>query len=96
VNLKEAYDYSRLFLSGNKIDESDFKALCVVCSLADIKNNQFEMHSGDFVSNKKLADMLWKLKSGEPLQYVIGKWDFYESEFYVGSENIFRMPCPEE
>lgn len=96
MNLKEAYDYSRLFLSGNKIDESDFKALCVVCSLANIKNNQFEMYSGDFVSNKKLADMLWKLKSGEPLQYVLGKWDFYESEFCVGSGVLIPRPETEE
>lgn len=96
MNLKDAYDYSRLFLSGNKIDESDFKALCVVCSLADIKNNQFETHTGDFVSNKKLADMLWKLKSGEPLQYVLGKWDFYESEFYVGKGVLIPRPETEE
>ena len=81
MTLKEAYSYAVAFLERNGIDEGDFKALCIVCSILGIKNSDYEAHKDDFVQNKKLADMLWKLKSGQPLQYVIGKWDFYESNF---------------
>ena len=35
-------------------------------------------------------------KSGEPLQYVLGKWDFYESEFYVGKGVLIPRPETEE
>ena len=45
---------------------------------------------------KKLADMLWKLKDGQPLQYVFGKWDFYESEFYIGEGVLIPRPETEE
>ena len=82
MTLKEAYSYAVVFLERNGIDESDFKALCIVCSILGIKNSDYEAHKDDFVQNKKLADMLWKLKSGQPLQYVIGKWYFYESVVY--------------
>lgn len=40
--------------------------------------------------------MLWKLKDGQPLQYVLGKWDFYESEFYIGEGVLIPRPETEE
>lgn len=96
MNLKEAYSYAVLFLERNNIDEADFKALCIVCSIAGIKNSQYSFHKEDFVPYKKLADMLWKIKSGEPLQYVLGKWDFYDSEFFVGEGVLIPRPETEE
>lgn len=37
MTLKEAYSYAVAFLERNGIDESDFKALCIVCSILGIK-----------------------------------------------------------
>ena len=96
MTLKEAYSYAVTFLERNGVDESDFKALCVVCSILNIKNSEYDLHRNDFVPNKKLADMLWKLKDGQPLQYVLGKWDFYESEFYIGEGVLIPRPETEE
>lgn len=96
MNLKEAYNYGLYFLSANGVDEADFKSLCLVCSLAGIKNSQFELHLDDEIIMKRFADMLWRVKAGEPLQYVIGKWDFYESEFYVGDGVLIPRPETEE
>lgn len=96
MNLKEAYSYSIQFLTGNKVDEADFKALCLVCHLAGIKNSEYNFHLDDEIIMSRLAKDLWKLKSGEPLQYVIGKWDFYESEFYVGKGVLIPRPETEE
>lgn len=96
MTVKDAYAYSVIFLERNGIDEPDFKALCLACHLSNIKNNQYEQHKDDFVPQKKLADALWRLKNNEPLQYVIGKWDFYESEFYVGEGVLIPRPETEE
>ena len=96
MNLKEAYSYSVAFLNGNKVDEADFKALCIVCHIAGIKNSDYAFHINDDIIMSRLADALWRLKSGEPLQYVIGKWDFYESEFYVGEGVLIPRPETEE
>lgn len=96
MNVKEAYSYSVSFLEANGVDEADFKALTVVCHVAGIKNSEYHAHKDDFIITKRLADCLWKLKTGEPLQYVIGKWDFYESEFYVGEGVLIPRPETEE
>lgn len=96
MTLKQAYSYSVQFLELNNVDEADFKALCICCSILGIKNSEYSFHKEDYVSNKKLADMLWRLKSGEPLQYVLGKWDFYESEFFVGEGVLIPRAETEE
>lgn len=96
MTLKEAYSYSVQFLRGNNVDEADFKALCLVCHLCGIKNSEYNLHINDEIIMSRLAKGLWSLKSGEPLQYVLGKWDFYESEFSVGKGVLIPRPETEE
>lgn len=96
MTLKEAYNYCVYFLSANGVDEAEFKSLCLVCSADGIKNSEYETHKDDTLMPKVLADALWKLKCGEPLQYVLGKWDFYESEFFVGKGVLIPRPETEE
>lgn len=94
--LSEAFNYGVYFLSSNGIDEAEFKSLCLVCHCAGIKNSEYAFHKNDGIIMKKFADLLWRVKNGEPLQYVIGKWDFYASEFFVGKGVLIPRPETEE
>ncbi len=96
MNLKEAYSWGVKFLEGNGVDEADFKSLCIACRVAGIKNSEYLSHINDDIIMSRLADMLWRVKAGEPLQYVLGKWDFFESEFYVGEGVLIPRPETEE
>ncbi len=96
MTLKEAYNYGVYFLSANGVDEADFKSKCLVCKCAGVKNSQFHQHSGDEIITKRFSDMLWRVKQGEPLQYVLGEWDFYNSTFYVGEGVLIPRPETEE
>lgn len=96
MNLKEAYSYSVRFLERNGADEADFKALCLVCHLAGIRNSEYNAHINDDIIMNRLAQSLWRLKCGEPLQYILGRWDFYESEFYVGKGVLIPRSETEE
>lgn len=96
MTLKEAYNYGTYFLSSNGVDEAEFKSLCLVCHLAGIENSEYLQHTEDDIIMKRFADLLWRVKSGEPLQYVIGSWDFYESRFFVGKGVLIPRPETEE
>lgn len=96
MTVQEAYNYSVYFLGANGVDEEEFKAKCLVCHLAKIANRDYHSHLGDLVSQKKLADGLWQLKSGSPLQYVLGEWDFLDSTFAVGPGVLIPRPETEE
>lgn len=96
MTLKEAYNYGVYFLSANGVDEADFKSKCLVCNCFGIKNSQYHQHVGDEITTKRFSDMLWRVKQGEPLQYVLGEWDFYKSTFYVGEGVLIPRPETEE
>lgn len=96
MTLKEAVAYGEQFLSYNGVDEADFKALCLACHCARVKTSHFRQKQDFPVSMKKFADLLWRVKSGEPLQYVIGEWDFYDSTFKVGKGVLIPRPETEE
>ncbi|MCR5207927.1 MAG: peptide chain release factor N(5)-glutamine methyltransferase [Eubacterium sp.] len=96
MTLKQAYNYCADALRERGIDEAEFKALCIVCSSADIKNGEYAFHINDTVDSRSVKEMFERLLSGEPLQYVIGKWDFFESEFYVGKGVLIPRPETEE
>lgn len=96
MTLKEAYSYAAKFLDDSGVDEPDFKALCIVCHLDGIKNSEYMSRACDVIDFSSLDDMLLQLKAGKPLQYVLGKWDFYNSEFYVGEGVLIPRPETEE
>ncbi len=95
MTLKEALKFSTEYLEEKNIDEADFKALCIVCSAAGITNSKF-FSSTEEVDLNEILPLLKRIENREPLQYVLGKWDFYESEFFVGEGVLIPRPETEE
>ncbi len=97
MTLGEAYSYSVRYLDKWGIDEAKFKALCVCCEASGVKNSEFLIHRDDeTVNEKKLFDMLERLKNGGVLQYIIGKWSFYKYDFSVGEGVLIPRPETEK
>ena len=46
MTLAEAYNYGVYFLSANGVDEAEFKALCLCCHCAGLKNSEYEIFQG--------------------------------------------------
>ena len=96
MTLQEAVDYGSTFLSYNGVDEYDFKALCLACAACGLPNSAYRQNRDKPISMRRFADLLWRVKSGEPLQYVLGSWDFYKYTFSVGEGVLIPRPETEE
>ena len=96
ITLKTALESIVNTFNDYAVDEAEFKALCMVCEAAGIKNSEFKLYSDREIDEKLLSEPVTRVLSGEPLQYVLGKWDFYESEFFVGDGVLIPRPETEE
>lgn len=52
--------------------------------LSELEVNQFDIDTVNIAVNRR--------KLGEPLQYILGKWDFYDLSFFVGEGVLIPRP----
>ncbi len=75
-------------------DSPEFEVTCIFEDLLNIPKNKIHI-SQDLVSNEQIEivnKVILRRKNGEPLQYILGKWDFYDMTFYVGEGVLIPRP----
>lgn len=64
-------------------DENENEARIIVSFILGIKPSMLAFCDKK-VKREQLLKIISRRKKGEPLQYILGKWWFYEGEFFVG------------
>lgn len=81
------YRYILDLLKKAGIDSPAFDTLCLFESVFDMNRHNLIME-GDREAPQKDSDRIIKMAekraSGYPLQYIVGKWEFMNLEFFVG------------
>lgn len=75
-------------------DDAKFESLCLFESILEIDKQK--LISRDIVLNEeqvgKIHNAILRRKNYEPLQYIIGNWDFYDMTFLVGEGVLIPRP----
>ncbi len=87
VTLSELFRGAVEALSAQGIEEARFEAECLLQKAADIDRLRLltePQYPVDEHSSAELSELLKRRLSGEPLQYILGEWEFYGLPFRVG------------
>ena len=86
VTAPELYSHIRKVLTNGGIEDAEFEAMCVTEHIFRKKLPQILM-SREKVTKEQINftdNLLYRRTQGEPLQYLLGSWEFYGLEFFVG------------
>ncbi len=87
VTLSELFRGAVESLSARGIEEARFEAECLLQKAADIDRLRLltePQHPVDEHGLAAFSELLKRRISGEPLQYILGEWEFYGLPFRVG------------
>ena len=92
MTVKELYAYCSSELSFTGC--GDFEAMCIFNDIFGFTKEQIILNSQAVTSlhQEKVDDVINRRKNGEPLQYILGKWDFYDLSFSVGEGVLIPRP----
>lgn len=88
MTLNELYSQTKQSLKKAGVDSPVFDALCLFEQVFSLDRHGLIMHGTDIAEPQKaqrLSALAERRAQGEPLQYILGKWQFMGTEFSVGS-----------
>ena len=84
-----------LLLTDCSYEEAGFEADCIVADLIGVTNSVLPVIDSTEVTQdtvKQAEIYVQRRHNGEPLQYILGKWEFYGKSFYVGEGVLIPRP----
>lgn len=98
-NWRELLKKGTELLKAADIDDAGFDAYQLLLTFFNGSTTEYSLHCYEAVNECTEAEYLELIErrvAGEPLQYIIGKWDFYKSSFFVGEGVLIPRPETEE
>ena len=93
MTLREAYNEAKRRLQASGADCPEFDAACVFEKYTGISRGELPLRAGDEAT---LPEAFWRdiarRQSGEPLQYILGEWEFMGLGFFVGPGVLIPRP----
>ena len=96
VNRSELYKDCTALLEGAGIDDAGFDAMCMMQDCLGDRNPLFRpLEAVSAEQEDMVRGMVLRRIKGEPLQYILGEWEFYGYPFKVGEGVLIPRPDTE-
>ena len=76
-------------------EDSDFDSRCLLEFVLDLNPTQYLLNRSEIIDDgcaEKFLSLIERRCGGEPLQYILGKWEFMGLPFYVGEGVLIPRP----
>ena len=96
---QELFRHGAAYLTRRGVEDADFDARQLLLHQFGIDNTRFLTEGDRPVDENEAAAyeaLLARRASGEPLQYILGQWDFYGGTFFVGPGVLIPRPETEQ
>lgn len=87
MKVKQFYKYIENSFAEIAVDDPAFEAQCIMDYVFGFDRIALITHGSDELSDeniKKVDEIVLRRKKYEPLQYILGKWNFFGFDFEVG------------
>lgn len=96
VSRLELYKECLEILERSEIADSEFDVLCIFQDMLGERNPIFKPNENvPEEAETKIRSLVKKLTDGEPLQYLLGEWEFWGYPFKVGKGVLIPRPDTE-
>lgn len=95
MTVNDLYQSGVSILKNADVDDAEFDSRCLVEFVLNFDTTHFLINRTQPVSKADedaFHSLLKRRINGEPLQYILGKWEFMSNEFYVGSGVLVPRP----
>ncbi len=95
MTINEAYRTGVDILESNAVPDAEFDARCLLEFALGIDSTQFFITRSELIEPAKFqgySELVKRRINGEPLQYILGKWEFMGNEFLVGEGVLIPRP----
>ncbi len=86
VTAPELYFHLKRIFERNRLESPQFEAMCIIEHIFGEKLEKILLNKKNASVEHETAanNIAYRRIQGEPLQYLLGKWEFYGLEFFVG------------
>lgn len=82
--IRELYRQMQEIMASNQNSDAAFEATCLIEFVTGKKRIDVMNDEADTQTEQKLMEYAHRRKEGYPLQYILGRWQFFDMELAVG------------